>query len=415
MPDRPLRFCMITTFYPPYNFGGDGIFVQRLSNELARRKHTVDVIHCIDAYRLSGLSPIGKYQDHPNVTVHGLKSPFGMLSPLATHQTGLPLFKSAQILKILNKGFDVIHYHNISLVGGPRVLQYGHGIKLYTMLEYWLVCPTNVLFKFNRAPCTQPSCFTCCLTYRRPPQLWRHSGLLEAAVKHVDAFIAPSLFSKDIHQKMGLNIPTVHIPYFVPSESAASTEDEILGDESKQPYFLFVGRLEKLKGLQTIIPVFRRQKKARLLIAGIGSYEPRLRQMAEGASNIRFLGRKDDQELQVLYRHAIAVVVPSICYDSSPLVTYEAFRQQTPVIARDLGGMAQPVQESAGGFVYKTDEELVSAIDQLLTDPSCRDRLGRKGYETFLQKWTPEAHLKSYFALIDQIVAARQEKPKVEV
>ena len=49
---NPLRFCMITTFYPPYNFGGDGIFVHRLSNELARRGHHVEVIHCIDAYHL---------------------------------------------------------------------------------------------------------------------------------------------------------------------------------------------------------------------------------------------------------------------------------------------------------------------------------------------------------------------------
>lgn len=49
---RPLRFCMITTFYPPYNFGGDGIFVQQLSQELARRGHHVEVVHCADAYRL---------------------------------------------------------------------------------------------------------------------------------------------------------------------------------------------------------------------------------------------------------------------------------------------------------------------------------------------------------------------------
>ena len=43
MSDRPLRFCMITTFFPPHNFGGDGIFVQRLSHELARRGKYVEV------------------------------------------------------------------------------------------------------------------------------------------------------------------------------------------------------------------------------------------------------------------------------------------------------------------------------------------------------------------------------------
>jgi hypothetical protein len=54
---RPLRFRMITIFYPPYNFGGDGIFVHRLSNQLARPGHEVDVIHCIDAHRLGALRP----------------------------------------------------------------------------------------------------------------------------------------------------------------------------------------------------------------------------------------------------------------------------------------------------------------------------------------------------------------------
>src|SRR3972149_1258566 len=134
---KPLRFCMITTFYPPYTFGGDGIFVQRLSNELAKRGHHVEVIHCQDAYlTLADKKPAKPYENHPSVIVHGLKSPFGFLSPLATQQTGYPFFKSSRIRKILQKGFDVIHYHNISLVGGPNILAYGKGVKLYSMHEY---------------------------------------------------------------------------------------------------------------------------------------------------------------------------------------------------------------------------------------------------------------------------------------
>lgn len=400
---------MITTFYPPYNFGGDGIFVQRLSNALASRGHSVDVIHCTDSYRLGNREPVATYEDHPNVTVHGLRSRFGFLSPLATHQTGRPLFKSAQIYKILSKGFDVIHYHNISLVGGPGILHLGQGIKLYTMLEYWLVCPTSVLFKYNQAPCTRPSCFTCCVTYKRPPQLWRRFGLLSSAVKQVDAFIAPSRFSQEIHQRMGLNVPTVYIPYFVPTEPAGASSNDLSGDELKEPYFLFVGRLEKLKGLHTLIPIFRKFPKARLLIAGAGSYEPRLRTMAGDASNIQFLGRKNDRELQALYRHAVAVIVPSICYDASPLVTYEAFTHNTPVIVRNLGGMAQPIKESGGGFVYEREEELVAAMDQLLADSSYRNRLGDSGNKALNEKWSVDAHLKSYFELIRQIAVARED------
>src|SRR5262249_32929375 len=99
---------MITTFYPPFNFGGDGIFVQRLSQELARRGHHVEVIHCVDSYRSLAIGDIAKpnQEQPPRVIVHSLRSRLGWLSPLATQQTGFPLLKSTKIRRILEKGFD---------------------------------------------------------------------------------------------------------------------------------------------------------------------------------------------------------------------------------------------------------------------------------------------------------------------
>lgn len=410
MMDRPLRFCMITTFYPPYNFGGDGIFVQRLSHELAQHGHHVEVIHCLDSYLLlAGREPQGTYQHHPNVTVHGLRSPFGFLSPLATQQTGYPFFKASRIRHILAQGFDVIHYHNISLVGGPKVLEPGRGIKLYTTHEYWLLCPTHVLFRFNRAPCTQRYCLLCGLFYKRPPQWWRYSRMLRSALKHVDAFLAPSRFCMDKHRELGLDLPFAHMPSFVPApQTAPPTPTAALDGQVQKPYFLFVGRLEKLKGLHTLFPVFRRYPKAQLWIAGTGNDEPRLRQLAQGMANVRFLGYHSGERLQALFRSAAAVIVPSICFDVSPQVVMEAFRQCTPVIVRNLGGLPEMVEESGGGFVYGTEEELIAAMDPLLAHPSRRDELGSRGYQAFLRYWTPEAHLGRYLALIGTI-ARRKE------
>jgi glycosyltransferase involved in cell wall biosynthesis len=406
---RPLRFCMITTFYPPYNFGGDGIFVHRLSNALARRGHQVDVIHCVDSYRLlARREPAKTYDDHPNVTVHGLKSPVGFLSPLATHQTGFPFFKSSRIRQILNKGFNVIHYHNISLVGGPKILEYGKGIKLYTMREYWLVCPTHVMFRFNRAACTHPHCLLCCLTYKRPPQWWRYLRLLEKSVRHVDAFISQTHFCKDLHHEMGLDVPTVCLPNFVPSaETGSKRSEQRVSGIPQGPYFLFVGRLEKLKGLQTLIPVFHQYRKAQLLIAGTGGYEAQLRRLAESSVNIHFLGFLSDEKLQALYRKAVALIVPSICFEIFGNVIIEAFRQQTPAIVRNMGGMPELIHESGGGLVYDTDKELVAAMKQLVADPAYRSELGLRGYQTCQRQWTPEAHLERYLALINEIAEGR--------
>lgn len=421
---RPLRFCMVTTFYPPYSFGGDGIFVRRLANELARRGHTVDVIHCTDAYRLlAGGEPAGgagkPLDDHPNITVHSLKSPFGRLSPLATQQTGRPLFKSARLRQILEKGFDVIHYHNVSLFG-PAVLNYGQAIKLYTMHEYWLVCQTHVMFRFNREACTRQTCFRCSLAHKRPPQWWRHTRLLADAVKNVDAFITLSKFGEQMHRRMNFEAPFVHLPGFAPEPVALKVPDatssidsdfaepeEPVRGASPEPYFLFVGRLEKLKGLQTLIPFFRDYAKARLVVAGSGSYERELRQAAAGSDNIRFLGQRSESQLRSLYKQALAVIVPSICYEMFPLVILESFGQHTPVIARNIGGMPEVILESGGGVIYDSDAELLAALDRFAVDAAYRQEAGRRGYEAARQKYTVTRHLDDYFALIRNIAARK--------
>jgi glycosyltransferase involved in cell wall biosynthesis len=165
--------------------------------------------------------------------------------------------------------------------------------------------------------------------------------------------------------------------------------------------------LVKNKGLQTLIPLFRNHKRARLLVAGSGRYERQLQRMAGGSTNIQFLGHTDRGQLSVLYRDAVAVVIPSISYETGPLVVMEAFQQRTPVIARDVGGLPENVQVSGGGFVYNTNDELAAAMERLLDDAAYRNELGLRGYRAYLERWTVEAHLEQYFALIDDIASHR--------
>jgi glycosyltransferase involved in cell wall biosynthesis len=245
--------------------------------------------------------------------------------------------------------------------------------------------------------------------YKRPPQWWRQSGMMQSAIQHVDAFIAPSRFSKETHHRMGLDARIVHMPHFVPGagNGAALPLRQHRHERERKPYFLFVGRLEKIKGLQTLIPVFRRYEKAQLWIAGDGGYAPQVRQLAQGSDNVRFLGYRTKDELQELYRNATALVVPSLSLEVFALVILEAFMQRTPAIVRNIGGMPEIIQESGGGLKYDTDQELLTAMDQLLNDPCYRDRLGVSGHKALGQKWSADAHLKSYFALIDEIATAR--------
>ena len=409
---KPLRFCMITTFYPPYNFGGDGIFVQRLANSLARRGHHVTVIHCTDAYSMTGApEPTGSVSHHPNIEVHALRSGAGILSPLVTHQLGTPGIKRQAIKRILeNNSFDVIHFHNISLVGGPGILAYGNAVKLYTAHEYWLVCPLSTLWTYQREPCETKNCISCTLHARRPPQWWRYTKLLEQNLAHLDVLISPSRFLIQKHREMGLAADFTHIPNFLPIAEERHTEvDDVQAPEPNRPFFLMVGRLEKSKGFQRAIAVFQDFTGADLIIVGSGLYEPELRSLASAYDHIRLMGQMSYAALIQLYRRAVAVIVPSIWFEPFGLIVIEAYAQRTPVIVNNAGALPELVADSGGGIVYHDNAGLRDAVETLLQAPAQRNELGEKGYNAYRQQWTEESYLQQYFSVINQIITQKQQ------
>lgn len=404
--NHSLKFLHLTTFYPPYSFGGDAMYIYRLAHALGDAGHQVDVIHCIDAYHLlHPTEPEIKFDDHPNVTRYGLRSGSGWLSPLLTQQTGQAYLKRGRIHKLLNsKQYDVIHYHNISLLG-PEILTFepdqGHPIKMYTTHEHWLICPTHVLWKFNSRACEKPACLRCTLMAKRPPQLWRYNGLLDKTSQHVDQFVAPSRFTAEMHAKRGFSQPVAHLPYFIDRVDRDWQEPGPRPQE--RPYFLFVGRLEIIKGLQNLIRIWKKVPDFDLLVVGTGGYESQLRAQAKSNPRIKFLGALPQRELGNLYYHALASIVPSITYETFGMINIESFARKTPVIAHDLGALPEVIQDSGGGFVYRSDEELLEAMQRIGASPTLRQELGEKGYQAFVRWWSKEAHMEYYFDYLHKI------------
>ena len=394
---------MISTFYPPYNFGGDGIFVYRLCNELAQRGHKIDVVHCIDSFNLLGKNNSqGDYPNHQNITVYPLKSHVNFLSPFLTQQTSHSYFKRKKIKELILKNkYDVIHYHNMSLIG-LETLTFGNAIKFYTMHDHWLVCPMHILWKHNREVCTQRSCMSCQIFGKRPIQWWRYTHYRTRKLSHLDTLISPSLFTKRKHHEFGINMPIEHLPYFLSKSVSHSSLPDETGFDYRKPFFLFVGRLEKIKGVQNLIPVFRAYNKCDLRVVGIGKYASTLKDLAQDVPNIKFLGRVAYHELELLYRNAIALIVPSICYEVFAIILIEAFSQKTPVIVNNSGALPEIVQQSEGGFIYNTDQELIQCLEQLRLNQQLRNELGNKGYQAYQKYWTEEYHVPRYYQLIQE-------------
>ncbi len=406
----PLRFLHITTFYPPYSFGGDAIYVSRLANALAADGHQVDVIHCVDSYELlSGkrIAPCPE-RSHTNLNVYGLRSGFGALSPLLTQQTGSPILKRGQIEKIVKgKRYDVVHFHNISLFG-PAILNLtpnDNVIKLYTALEYWLVCPTHMLWKFNQRVCESPECIICVLKARRPPQPWRYLGVLERAAAQIDQFIAPSECVARLHAERGLSPRFEYLPLF--TEINEDEDPRQLPRPHAKPYFLFAGRLEKLKGVDSLTEAWERYRGPDLLIAGDGTDAARLRAKAATNPRIVFLGSVSQERLKALYAHSLACLVPSLFWEPFGLVAVEALANRTPVIAHRIGGPAEIVEQSGGGLLYDNEQGLVDALERIADDSRLREELAERGFAVCGERWSRHAHLKMYYELIERTAARK--------
>jgi glycosyltransferase involved in cell wall biosynthesis len=285
-------------------------------------------------------------------------------------------------------------------------------VTLYMAHEHWLICPMHVLWRHGRERCEKPECFKCTLHYRRPPQLWRNTGLLERELQHVDAFISMSEFSRQMHHSRGFSRDMEVLSYFLPDPDAAGMPDATGPSPHERPYFFFAGRLERIKGLQDVIPVFARYQAADLVIAGDGEYAADLKAAAEGMPNVRFIGRVPPDDLSRYYRHAIATIVPSVCYETFGIVLIEAFRQCSPVIARRLGPFPEIVERSGGGELFETTEELVQSMHRLQDNASHRAALARAGYRGYVERWSESAVIPQYLGIVRR-AAARSGKRTV--
>jgi glycosyltransferase involved in cell wall biosynthesis len=403
---------MLTTFYPPYHFGGDAMGVQRLSRALVRRGHHVTVVHDADTYRiLSGGREPEPAEEPEGLDVVTLESGLGTLGQILTQQSGRPVVHGDRIARVLDEGnFDVVTFHNVSQVGGPGLLRYGTGVKLYMAHEHWLVCPSHVLWRHGRELCTGRECLRCVLSYRRPPQAWRYTGFLERELHHVDEFIAMSEFSRKKHAEFGFPREMTVMPYFLPDaardETAGSGGDETPRPHDR-PYFLFVGRLEPIKGLDDVIPLFRDFPDADLVIAGDGTHADELRRIAGGAPNVRFLGRLPPDGLAPWYENALALVVPSVCFETFGIILIESMRRGTPVLARRIGPFPEIVDASGAGELFDGPDELLACLRRMTDDPERTRRMGAAGREAQERLWSESAVVPQYLSIVRRVAERR--------
>jgi glycosyltransferase involved in cell wall biosynthesis len=323
-----------------------------------------------------------------------------MLSPLITQQTGKPGVKTTQLRAVLDRYFDVVNFHNISLIGGPGVLEMSKAlVTLYTLHEHWLLCPMHIFWKNKVQPCDRPQCIRCCLRSGIPPQLWRYTDLIQRGLAHVDALLAPSEFTAERHREAGLKPPIHVLPLFSDIEPRSPIENGAPG----RPYFLYVGRVTASKGIAVLLEDFLPLCDFDLLIVGDGDLRTALQRQYADHPHIRFLGPLSHNQLVPLYQKATALILPSLAPESFGLSVIESFACGTPAIVHAAGGNREAIDATGGGYVYESREELHQALTALAEDSRVREMLGRRARKGHEQYYTENRYLSAYLNLIGGI------------
>ena len=165
-------------------------------------------------------------------------------------------------------------------------------------------------------------------------------------------------------------------------------------------YLLYFGRIERVKGIEVLITAMhhlREHKDLKLVLAGTGNYLNDAKQLVEHlglSDSVTFLGQCSQDEVSELLGGCFASVTPSIWAETFGLTLIESLSQERPVIASQIGGMTEILEEGSTGFFITPGNanELAERILYLYKNPSVAKRMGKAGRETVIERFSPEAH-----------------------
>ncbi|MFT7170148.1 MAG: glycosyltransferase involved in cell wall biosynthesis [Paracoccaceae bacterium] len=217
-------------------------------------------------------------------------------------------------------------------------------------------------------------------------QLQERTNVVPAAYAAADLRISPSRFLRDKYLESGAFEPHT----FLYSDNGMRTDHVEALSKTPDPdgriRFGFVGSLVWYKGGEVLIQAIKRLADGplaeRVHLHIYGGFDPetdehhqQLATLAEGAP-VTFHGRFDNSRLSEVYADIDVLVVPSVWYENSPITIHEAYLTRTPVLASDIGGMAEYVRDGLDGLTFRVGEadDLASKMARFIEEP---DLLGR--------------------------------------
>ncbi|MBR6157411.1 MAG: glycosyltransferase family 4 protein [Lachnospiraceae bacterium] len=356
-------------------------------------------------------------RDNKEITEYGkgkkLLMPFTMLFSWKTY------FDIRRIIR--EEGVDVVHVHNTLHLVSPSVFYAAaaEGVPVVqTMHNFRMLCPAGTFFRRGKIceNCARQgiecalknSCyrnsFAQTLAVTGMMQFHRMTGIWKKV-----HFIALTEFNKDKllmlnRGKKRIDPEKVYVkPNFTkePDESGEITGSEIA--VSGQPYYVVIGRIERLKGSTLIAKAFARTRK-RVIFIGSGEQEGALccYISRNHLQRIELAGQLSHDEAMRILSGAQALVTASQWYETFGMGVIEAYARKVPVIALDQGNIGNLVIDGVTGKKYKNNvdslNKAIAAFEKL-----DRKQLGENAYKEYQEKYSAEGNYRMLKEIYDRM------------
>jgi glycosyltransferase involved in cell wall biosynthesis len=313
---------------------------------------------------------------------------------------------------------DVVHFHNTLPLVSPAgyYAAKAEGVPvIQTLHNYRLLCPVALFFRDGRVcedcmgkavpwPGVVHGCYrgsraasgviATMLTVHRALRTW---------TEMVDVYVALTEFARNKFIEGGLPAGKIVVkPNFVAPDPGRG--------QGGGGYALFVGRLAPEKGTGTMLAAWDRLRtRVPLKIVGEGPLKDQVVRVAAKRSDVEWLGHRPVADVHALMRKADMLVFPSQWYETFGRVAAEAFAAGTPVIAANIGAVAELVEHGRTGLKFRPGdpEDLVTQVEWALSHSAELRRMREEVRAEFEAKYTAE---RNYRALMEIYEAALERK-----
>ncbi len=406
-----MKILLAVHHFPPRFSAGAELQAYRTAAALRERGHTVQIV-CIESITDENAEQLVWWDDtYDGLPVRRLSFNLSATPDPFRYEYDNPWIGEHVRQLMVEQRPDLFHlYGGYLITPRPLIAAQELGIPTFvSLLEFWFLCRRLTMMRTNgeisALPLDPAVCARCIAEERRryrltsqiAPRLmgqyWSREDVKTAQMSHrmtflleslnrADTVISQSHFVGEMHVAAGLERHRMVFcrqgQLFGPLRDA-----DLVKSPSTKLRIGYIGQLARHKGVHVLVDAVRQLRNSKWELTVYGNltaqpeYVAQLRRAAGTDQRIRFAGTFDRTRLTAVMQELDVIIVPSLWYENSPNVIFEAFAHRTPVVATNLGGMAELVQHDENGLLFPAgDVKALSAqLERLLDNPGLIARL----------------------------------------